>query len=209
MRSKGGFTMSTWFNSIMDGLKIYFLYAAPISFSIMVIIMIASKKINLVELVIKQLFVMYLCCVVELVFFPLPTMEEASQLSIQYQLIPLHFIADFMDDSFIRVSCQVIFNVVMMVPLGMFLEYCLGLDIRKALLISFAFTAFIEIGQLTGLFFIFKGSYRLFDVDDLMLNMLGALIGYFGIRRAESRFVPAITSFDRFIGKDSVLEYRL
>ncbi|MCR5767764.1 MAG: VanZ family protein [Lachnospiraceae bacterium] len=201
--------MSTWFNSIMDGLKIYFLYAAPISFSIMVIIMIASKKINLVELVIKQLFVMYLCCVAELVFFPLPTTEEASQLSIQYQLIPLHFIADFMDDSFIRVSCQVIFNVVMMVPLGMFLEYCLGLDIRKALLISFAFTAFIEIGQLTGLFFMFKGSYRLFDVDDLMLNMLGALIGYFGIRRAESRLVPAITSFDRFIGKDSVLEYRL
>ncbi|MBR4724536.1 MAG: VanZ family protein [Lachnospiraceae bacterium] len=201
--------MSTWFNSIMDGLKIYFLYAAPISFSIMVIIMIASKKINLVELVIKQLFVMYLCCVVELVFFPLPTMEEASQLSIQYQLIPLHFIADFMDDSFIRVSCQVIFNVVMMVPLGMFLEYCLGLDIRKALLISFAFTAFIEIGQLTGLFFMFKGSYRLFDVDDLMLNMLGALIGYFGIRRAESRLVPAITSFDRFFGKDSVLEYHM
>ena len=209
MRSKGGFTMSTWFNSIMDGLKIYFLYAAPISFSIMVIIMIASKKINLVELVIKQLFVMYLCCVVELVFFPLPTMEEASQLSIQYQLIPLHFFADFMDDSFIRVSCQVIFKVVMMVPLGMFLEYCLGLDIRKALLISFAFTAFIEIGQLTGLFFMFKGSYRLFDVDDLMLNMLGALIGYFGIRRAESRLVPAITSFDRFFGKDSVLEYHM
>ncbi|MCR5684954.1 MAG: VanZ family protein [Lachnospiraceae bacterium] len=201
--------MNTWLSSIMDGFKIYFVYAAPISLPVMVIMMIVSKKINLVELVIRQLFVMYVCCVIELVFFPLPTMEEASQLSIQYQLIPLHFIADFMDDSFIRVFCQVMFNVVMMVPLGMFLEYCLGLDIRKAILVSFAVTAFIEIGQLTGLFFIFKGSYRLFDVDDLMLNTLGSLLGYSGIRRAEGRFIPAITSYDRFIGKDSILEYRL
>ncbi len=209
MRNKGGLIMNTWLSSIMDGFKIYFVYAAPISLPVMVIMMIVSKKINLVELVIRQLFVMYVCCVIELVFFPLPTMEEASQLSIQYQLIPLHFIADFMDDSFIRVFCQVMFNVVMMVPLGMFLEYCLGLDIRKAILVSFAVTAFIEIGQLTGLFFIFKGSYRLFDVDDLMLNTLGSLLGYFGIRRAEGRFIPAITSYDRFIGKDSILEYRL
>ena len=91
------------------------------------------------------------------------------------------------------------------VPFGMFLEYCIGLDIRKTLLISFAFTAFIEIGQLTGLFFMFKGSYRLFDVDDLMCNTLGALVGYFMIRRAESRFIPSIKTYDRFVGSDGVI----
>ncbi|MCR5324051.1 MAG: VanZ family protein [Lachnospiraceae bacterium] len=198
--------MSTWISSIFEGFKIYFIYAAPITLPVMVIIMIASKRINLVELVIKQLFVMYLCCVAELVFFPLPTMEEASKLSLQYQLIPMHFIADLIDDSVIRVLCQVIFNVAMTVPFGMFLEYCLGLNIRKALLISFLFTAFIEIGQLTGLFFMFKGSYRLFDVDDLIFNTIGSLIGYFMIRRAEGGFIPSIGSYDRVIGKDIVFE---
>ena len=188
--------MSTWIGSILEGLRIYVNYGMPVTLPIIVIMMIVSKRVNLVELVVKQMFVMYLCCVVELVFFPLPTMEEAAGLSIKYQLIPLHFIADFVNDSFFRVLCQVMFNVIMTVPFGMFLEYCLGLDIRRTLIISFAFTAFIEIGQLTGLFFIFKGSYRLFDVDDLMLNTLGALIGYFSIRRAENSLIPAIGRFD-------------
>ena len=42
---------------------------------------------------------------------------------------------------------------------------------------SLAFSAFIELGQLTGLFFMFRGSCRLCDVDDLMLNTLGGLLG--------------------------------
>ena len=189
--------MSTWIGSIAEGLRIYANYGMPISLPVIVIIMIASKRVNLVELAVKQMFVMYLCCVVELVFFPLPTIEEAAGLSIQYQLIPMHFISDFMNDSFLRVLCQVMFNIIMTIPFGMFLEYCLGLDIKRALLISFAFTAFIEIGQLTGLFFLFKGSYRLFDVDDLMLNTFGALIGYLAIRKAENSLIPAIDRFDR------------
>ena len=204
MKDKGVLIMSTWIESIIEGLKIYVNYGMPISLPILVIVMIVSRRVNLVELIVKQLFVMYLCCVVELVFFPLPTMEQAAGLSIKYQLIPLHFIADFVNDSFIRVTCQLVFNVIMTVPLGMFLEYCLGLNIKKTLVVSFAFSAFIEIGQLTGLFFIFKGSYRLFDVDDLMLNTLGALIGYLAIRRAENRLLPAMDSFERVFDADGV-----
>lgn len=36
----------------------------------------------------------------------------------------------------------------------------------------FALTLFIEVGQLTGLFFLYAGSYRLCDVDDLILYLL-------------------------------------
>ena len=198
--------MNTWLESIIEGLKIYLNYGFIITFPVMLIKMVASKRFNLMELVVKQLFVMYLCCVIWLVFFPLPTMEEAAGLSLQYQLIPFHFIADFMDDSFIRVLCQVMFNIVMTIPFGMFLEYCIGLDIRKTVLVSFAFTAFIELGQLTGLFFLFRGSYRLFDVDDLMLNTLGALIGYFAIRKAENHLIPAIIEFDRIVDVQSIIE---
>ena len=198
--------MNTWLGCIIDGFKIFVNYGIPVTFPIILIMMIASKRFNLMELVVKQLFVMYLCCVVELVFFPLPTMEEAAGLSVQYQLIPFHFIADCMHDSVIRVMCQVMFNVVMTVPFGMFLEYCIGLNIKKTVLVSFGFTAFIELGQLTGLFFMFKGSYRLFDVDDLMLNTLGALIGYFAIRKAENRLIPAIGVFDRRVEVQDIVQ---
>jgi hypothetical protein len=35
-----------------------------------------------------------------------------------------------------------------------------------------------EITQITGLFFIYPAPYRIFDVDDLIINTLGAVVGY-------------------------------
>ncbi len=37
---------------------------------------------------------------------------------------------------------------------------------------------FFEITQLTGLYFIYPYAYRVFDVDDLIINTLGGIIGY-------------------------------
>lgn len=143
---------------------------------------------------------MYLCCVVELVFFPLPTMEQAAELSIRCQIIPFHFIVDLMKDSVVRVTCQVLFNIVMTIPLGMFLKYGAGFNLKETVLTGLGFTAFIEFGQLTGLYFLFKGSYRLFDVDDLMLNVLGTMIGYMLICVAEKHKIPNLATFDKLVG---------
>ena len=50
------------------------------------------------------------------------------------------------------------------------------MNVKKVVLFSFGLSLLIEVGQLTGLFFLFQGSYRLFDVDDLLLNVSGALL---------------------------------
>ena len=42
---------------------------------------------------------------------------------------------------------------------------------------TFLLSLTIELAQLTGLFFTYPGSYRLFDVDDLMANTLGGFLG--------------------------------
>ena len=44
---------------------------------------------------------------------------------------------------------------------------------------TFLLSLFFELTQLTGLYFIYSRPYRLFDVDDLMINMLGGILGYF------------------------------
>lgn len=44
---------------------------------------------------------------------------------------------------------------------------------------TFLLSLFFELTQLTGLNFIYPRQYRLFDVDDLMINMLGGILGYF------------------------------
>ena len=44
---------------------------------------------------------------------------------------------------------------------------------------TFLLSLFFELTKLTGLNFIYPRQYRLFDVDDLMINMLGGILGYF------------------------------
>ena len=85
----------------------------------------------------------------------------------------------------------------------MYLRYNFHFNAKKVFAASAFLTAFIEIGQLTGLFFLFNGSYRLFDVDDLMLNTLGGMIGYAVVKLAE-KYVPAIEQFD-MVKKETAL----
>ena len=42
---------------------------------------------------------------------------------------------------------------------------------------TFLLSLTIELAQLTGLFFTYPGSYRLFDVDDLIMNTIGGFLG--------------------------------
>ena len=85
-----------------------------------------------------------------------------------------------------------------------YLRYVCGLDLGRVALVSLAFSAFIELGQLTGLFFLFRGSYRLCDVDDLMLNTLGGLLGGELVRALEAH-LPPIDAFDRIPGSAGAL----
>ena len=54
----------------------------------------------------------------------------------------------------------------------------------------------------------FRGSYRLCDVDDLMLNTLGGLLGGELVRALEA-YLPPIDAFDRFPGSSALAMQRL
>ena len=134
----------------------------------------------------------------------------------------LFFVADFLRETplvlsdartylpalFDRTVLQVVCNILMLLPFGMYLRYVCGLDLGKIALASLAFSAFIELGQLTGLFFVFRGSYRLCDVDDLMLNTLGGLLGGELVHALEA-YLPPLDAFDRFPGSSALAMQRL
>ena len=50
------------------------------------------------------------------------------------------------------------------------------------MIISFLFTLFFELTQLSALFGIYPRPYRVFDVDDLILNTAGSMFGYFIVK---------------------------
>lgn len=76
---------------------------------------------------------------------------------------------------------EVIFNILLLLPLGIYLRYFLK-SARKwwlGIILIFSTTLFFEVSQLTALFGYYANPYRLFDVDDLITNTLGGMIGFF------------------------------
>lgn len=69
-------------------------------------------------------------------------------------------------------------NIVMLLPLGFFLRYALRQRFPAAALTAFGVSLFFELTQLTGLWFVYPCPYRLFSVDDLILNTAGAVAGW-------------------------------
>lgn len=67
---------------------------------------------------------------------------------------------------------NVIGNMIMFLPYGFFISYILKLDKKKIVLIlSLLISITIEVTQLI--------IGRVFDVDDILLNVVGGLLGYF------------------------------
>ncbi|MDT7725240.1 MAG: hypothetical protein QOI21_1816 [Actinomycetota bacterium] len=69
-------------------------------------------------------------------------------------------------------------NVVMLAPLGLFLRYVQRMRVVPTVLAGFGLSLFFELTQLTGLWFVYPCPYRLFSVDDLILNTAGAGVGW-------------------------------
>lgn len=69
-------------------------------------------------------------------------------------------------------------NVVLLAPLGFFVRYLSGVRFLAATALGLTASLFFELTQLTGVWFIYPCAYRLFSVDDLILNTLGAALGW-------------------------------
>lgn len=102
------------------------------------------------------------------------------------QLTPLQFVADIERETaglglratlMSRVVLQVVLNVVLFVPLGALLRRYAGRGILTSTLAAFAVSLLIELTQYTGVWGLIGCSYRVADVDDLIANTFGGLLG--------------------------------
>lgn len=138
-------------------------------------------------------FVFYLTCAYFLVIMPLPTVNEvAAMTSPRTQLIPFKFVVDFFEHTSLNVMdirtylpalsesyfFVPLYNILLTLPFGIYLRYFCKCNLRQVAIGAFLLSLFFELTQLSGLYFIYPRGYRLFDVDDLLLNTIGGIIGY-------------------------------
>ena len=156
-------------------------------------------------------FILYMLITYCLIILPLPSAEKAQALRGHHlQLNPLNFIFDIIKNTKIDLNhpksfltifnnwgfLTTIFNIFMTLPFGFYLRYYFQNNLKQVLIKSFLLSLFFELTQLSGLYFIYQGNYRLFDVDDLITNTLGGLLGFL-LAGALVKFLPTRTEIDQ------------
>ncbi|MCY9574294.1 VanZ family protein [Bacillus xiamenensis] len=129
------------------------------------------------------LFSLYIASLVSLTFFPFPYQKKLIELMIEDNLGTIHNLIPFKTiivtlelglTSFIK---QIIGNVILFIPLGFILPILFSFyQLRKVTYIGFLVSLSIELIQFV-LDLIVGYNYRSFDVDDIITNTLGTLIG--------------------------------
>lgn len=126
-----------------------------------------KEKVVLYREVLKLGFIIYVMCL-----FYVVTFQDVSWATSNFIPFKEMFRYNFGSRLFLK---NVLGNLIMFAPYGFFISYFLKLEKKRfVLLFSFLVSITIETTQ----FFI----GRVFDVDDIMLNMLGGLMGYYVFR---------------------------
>jgi len=166
-------------------------------------------SVSLYRSVIIFSFIFYMICIYFLVILPLPDVADVGTQRF-INLRPFNFVRDFMKESVLDVGdfstylpamkqpCfyVVLFNVFMMVPFGIYLRYYFQCGFKKTVILSLLLSAFFEFTQYTGIYFMYPGSYRLCDVDDLIQNTTGGMLGY-AVAGFAMKFLPSRDRIDR------------
>ncbi len=162
-------------------------------------------------------FVFYMMCAFFLTLLPLPSIEEvlASKPvkfnnhlfnNIEAVMRSAGFEAEDTSTWFVAANWkaalksfmlfQIIANIIMQVPLGFYLRYYFRVNWKKAVAMGFLTSMFYEMTQLSGVWGIYPYAFRCPDVDDLMNNTLGCMIGFW-MAPLLMRFLPSVEEMDQ------------
>ncbi|WP_455382031.1 VanZ family protein [Salinispira pacifica] len=200
--------MSVYFEPIRVALEFFPLIAAVTLVPLAVLHWRRYGRVQRIRTLLLYLFIFY--CVVALFLVILPLPKPGPGYSARYawaahpQLRPFMFVRRLLrtvPDStwsslpgiislFGRtVFLQAILNFMLLFPLGLFLRYYFRARLIAALPVIIITTMTFELLQYSALLGLYPAPYRAFDVDDIILNTAGGLVGYLAAPVA-SRLVP-------------------
>ena len=136
-------------------------------------------RLKFASVVSTYLAVLYLMGLGCFTLYPLPEGPSGPGVSygIPWQLNPFAFVSDFAREG-VSTLPQIVFNVVLFMPLGFIAGRLLRLGAARSAALGLAASFVIEAAQGTGLFGIYPYAYRTADVDDLIYNTAGAVLGW-------------------------------
>ena len=143
--------------------------------------------------VLMYAFIYYLICVYALAILPFPDANTVVTQRTRVNLIPFSYVPEVIAKStafdwsdpgswlpaiYSSGLYEPLCNILMFLPLGVFLRYYFGLTFWKTALIAFLGSLFLELTQLSATYGLAPFVYRCCDVNDLIDNTFGGMVGY-------------------------------
>ena len=179
-------------NNIYTGLLVFPFIAAVITLPYAVFQYNRHGSVSKFRTLIIYSFVLYMLIAFFMVCLPLPdrASTEGNTWQEHLNLIPFRQIWLYWHDRAFNLAAlkeyllsmslwQLLFNILLTVPFGAYMRYYFKLSLRRTILYSFLLSLFYETSQITALFGIYPGPYRLADVEDLICNTMGGVGGYY------------------------------
>ena len=171
--------LSSFSGSFKAALLIWPFLSFALTLPVLVYLYHRDGRLRLSSAVAAYLTILYIAGLGCFTLYPLPSGDAGPGITygIPPQFDPLNFVHDIAKDG-IKAVLQLLFNIVLFVPLGFIAKRFLRLGLGVTVLISLGTTILIETAQLTGLFGIYPYAYRTFEVDDIICNTLGGIVGW-------------------------------
>ena len=180
-----------YINNIYTGLLVFPFIAAVFTLPYAIFQYNRYGSVSKLRTLVIYSFILYMLIAFFMVSLPLP--DRASTVGNRWQdhlnLIPCKQIWLYWHNRQLSIKnlraymtsmslWQLLFNILLTVPFGVYMRYYFKLDLKRTILYSFLLSLFYETSQLTALFGIYPGPYRLADVEDLICNTMGGVVGW-------------------------------
>ena len=197
-----------YINNIYTGLLVFPFIAALFTLPYAVFQYNKHGAVSKYRTLIIYSFILYMLIAFFMVCLPLP--DPSSTVGNTWQdhlnLIPFKQIWLYWHDKVFGITTimeylvsmslwQLLFNILLTVPFGVYMRYYFNLSLKRTILYSFLLSLFYETSQLTALFGIYPGPYRLADIEDLICNTMGGVGGYY-IAATFARVLPSRDEID-------------
>lgn len=176
---------------IGSGLLVFLLVAVVLAVPFVIVQYRRSGRVDPRSMWVAGSFLLFLVCAWALVLLPFPedVAKYCASTAGKVQLRPFIWIPEAVEEarregtgvlSILTNSPLVVrvFNVLLLLPLGVYLRRWWGRGWVATGLVAFGLSLAFELTQLTAIWGLYDCQYRTFDVDDLIANTAGALLGW-------------------------------
>lgn len=169
----------------------------PIAVAVLILLLVIMRrrKHRLSYLLCVAIFSSYLLFMIHITLFPFRIDSGFApeivpeQFMRSVNLIPFNFDFSFIPDI---VVMQIIQNVILTIPFGFGMNFLARVAARHILWLAVGVGLAIETAQLVIALLLVGYAYRVIDINDVLLNALGVLLGY-GIYEVCIRLMPRLS----------------